>query len=280
MRGSQKKASLTVEAALVFPVFLLLVIGFLYFFQLFLLQERIQASITEVSKYASKFGYIYERLIDGKEEEIDSTELDSIMNGLVSGAIYKQKFIEYLNEDGLNDCFIENGLDGISFLHSSFMQEEYYIDIIANYRVTIPIMFFQNIPFDVVQRVRTRAFVGMACEQEAGLDEQEDDENEEYVYITKTGTVYHKIANCTYLKFSIRPVPSQELANLRNQSGGIYYPCESCMSNQELTVGTYYITTYGDRYHRHTTCNKLKREISKVKLSEVGNRRPCSKCGK
>lgn len=47
------------EAALVLPMFLFAIIVFLYFIQIFIVQETIQAGITEVAKYSSKYAYVY-----------------------------------------------------------------------------------------------------------------------------------------------------------------------------------------------------------------------------
>ncbi len=54
------KASITVEAAFVLPLFLYLMLSFLYFLQIFTVQELIQSGITRMGLNLSKSAYVYE----------------------------------------------------------------------------------------------------------------------------------------------------------------------------------------------------------------------------
>lgn len=58
-------------------------------------------------------------------------------------------------------------------------------------------------------------------------------EEDETVYVTETGLVYHKDYHCTYLDLSIRMVQGKEISGLRNESGGRYYACEHCGEKAE-----------------------------------------------
>lgn len=281
------RASLTVEAALVFPIFLFVIIGFLYFIQLLLLQERIQSAITEVSKFASRYGYVYERIMEyeagegEQEEEVVSKEDHTIIEGLIDGTIFQIKFLDYMGEDSLNDRCIVGGIQGVSFLESSFMREDSEVDVVAIYRVKIPVLFFRNNPFTVVQRVKTRAFVGLSCDETKREGESNEAEGEErQVYITKGGAKYHDSPTCTYLKMKVSKVTVSALDSIRNQSGGKYYPCESCLGGKRGTEQEYYITAYGDRYHASKECSKIDRTVITIPFSQIGSRTPCSKCGK
>ena len=80
---------------------------------------------------------------------------------------------------------------------------------------------------------------------------------------------------CTYLKYSIVAADRDLLKNQRNEDGSIYYPCESCGDSNGQTV---FITSYGTRYHSTLACNKLRRTVQAVPISEVGDRGACSKC--
>lgn len=101
-------------------------------------------------------------------------------------------------------------------------------------------------------------------------------EEEIFVYITETGTVYHRNRGCSYLNPSIKSAGKTELESLRNKSGAIYYVCPLCGGG---AAGRYYVTDYGTNYHTSIACPGLKRTIYEVRLSEVGGRGPCSKCG-
>ncbi len=102
-------------------------------------------------------------------------------------------------------------------------------------------------------------------------------EDEEYVYITESGTVYHRSRSCSHLKISIRVVNASEVSLSRNDYGQRYYPCEKCCRGQ--STGLVFITDKGDKYHNSANCSGLKRTILTVRLSEVGGRGPCSLCG-
>ena len=99
------------------------------------------------------------------------------------------------------------------------------------------------------------------------------------MYVTETGIVYHKDAHCTYLDMSIHMVRADELDGLRNQSGGRYYPCESC-GKQEENADLYFFTDYGTRYHKTLDCKKIKRCIYAISIDEAYGLGGCSKCVK
>ena len=110
-----------------------------------------------------------------------------------------------------------------------------------------------------------------------GYQDGEDTEGEdELVYITELGTVWHRSATCPYLQLSIQYVPYTGLGNMRNESGGRYHACERCVIGTTMTG--IYITQYGDRYHNSLNCSGLKRTIKAVRLKDLGRLRPCSRC--
>lgn len=101
---------------------------------------------------------------------------------------------------------------------------------------------------------------------------------EEMVYVTESGTVYHRNPGCRYLRVSLQQVAGSRIASMRNTYGAKYYPCESCSRNQN-PAGCVYITSTGNRYHNQETCSGLKRTIRLVKLSQVEDMHACSSCG-
>lgn len=105
----------------------------------------------------------------------------------------------------------------------------------------------------------------------------DEGDGEDYVYVTKYGTVYHENLNCPYLKPSTRAVEPEELLHLRNEGGATYQRCPLCVG-KEKKAGTYYVTRYGTAYHSMANCRALRREIRRIPRSEVGNRKGCSKC--
>ncbi len=102
--------------------------------------------------------------------------------------------------------------------------------------------------------------------------------DDEYVFITEDSEVYHRDRLCSHIRLSVREVTADELPALRNESGGRYRSCGICHSR--LSDKNLYITDDGDRYHNSVTCSGLKRTVRAVRLSEVRDRRPCSRCGR
>ncbi|SFQ20120.1 hypothetical protein SAMN02910358_01073 [Lachnospiraceae bacterium XBB1006] len=98
-----------------------------------------------------------------------------------------------------------------------------------------------------------------------------------YVYISKTGTVYHRWRSCYHLLVTIHSVTKENVNSCRNQDGAKYYPCENCGRYAGNLV---YITPEGNRYHSRKNCKNLLRFIKRVPLSEVqATHRPCKHCG-
>lgn len=120
----------------------------------------------------------------------------------------------------------------------------------------------------------------MIASDYSGISMADDHSGDTMVYVAANGKVYHFNRDCTYLRTRIQSCRVQALKAKRNQSGGIYYPCESCCRSQEQDGDTMvYITSYGNRYHKNSQCSKLKRTVRETSLSKVGNLPPCSKCG-
>ncbi len=102
-------------------------------------------------------------------------------------------------------------------------------------------------------------------------------EEEEYVYITESGTVYHRSRECSHLKVTVHIIDAKDASGKRNDYGQSYKPCEKCAVG--CSTGLVFITDKGDRYHNSASCSGLKRTIKTVPISEVGERGECSMCG-
>jgi predicted SprT family Zn-dependent metalloprotease len=120
----------------------------------------------------------------------------------------------------------------------------------------------------------------MAVTDYSGCSMVSDEVADYFVYIAENGKVFHRDRECTYLRIRIQESTPYVLENKRNQSGGIYYPCESCChAEAQPSAAMVYFTSYGDRYHIRKECSKLKRNVRAVRRSKAGNLSPCSKCG-
>ncbi len=279
------KASLTVEAALVLPLFLFAILTFLYFIQIFTLQEFIQSTMTKMSLNMAKTAYVYEDF-GGMEELLNFDEtvlgaeievgLGDFAKSIVDQAILKLYAKQYLDVDRINQSCIKNGFDGISFRDSKILKEDDAIDLIVHYQVSLPIKLFSIEDMEMLQRIRVRAWTGY--EVAATYSLEEDDGEVTIVYITETGRVYHKSATCSHIRLSVSAIEGIPTTQ-RNENGGKYYPCEKCCDGDLNPYGTFYITLDGTRYHTRRDCSKIKRSVKEIPISEVGDRSACKRCG-
>lgn len=280
-----QKASLTVEAALVMPIFLYFMIAFLYFLQIFMVQEQIQSEITRMGLDLARAAYFYQDFPDVKEavgfdksiigEELEGS-IDEISDYIISGASLKLYARKYLDKDFVNQSCIKRGFDGIDFNYSSVTKDADYVDIVIKYKVALPIKIFILGDMSMLQRVRLRSWTGYEV---AATYTTESDTEETIVYITETGTVYHKSRDCSHIKLSIKAVQGIP-TGMRNESGSRYTRCEECCTGKEGINTTYYIAAYGTKYHTNRSCSGIKRSVKEIPLSKVGARKPCSRCCK
>jgi hypothetical protein len=279
-----QRASLTVEAALILPIFMYFMLAFLYFIQIFTVQERIQASITRMGMNLSKAAYIFQDFPNAEETlnfdfSIFNNEFEfktgSMADKLASKALLKLYAQEYLDNSQVNNSCIMGGFDGLSFDSSDIMSSGDDIDIVVSYKVRIPVKIFVIDEMQMVQRVRLRKWTGY--EVAAAYSTETETGDESIVYITESGSVYHADKSCSHIRLSVRAV-SGIPKDLRNDSGAKYYPCEACCGKDIDESATYYITSDGTRFHSKRECSKIKRNVREIKLSEIGSRAPCKRC--
>lgn len=260
--GSQK-GSLTLETAIVLPIFLFFCMMFVFLCQVFYIHCEIQGSLFQAARYLSG-NALYAQVAVSKD--LQDVELVQKAIGIAAA---RQKVIEY-SADELDKCVcLQNGSNGLQFLYSSITEE--YVDLIVNYRVQLPYSFGLDASFPIVQRCRIRAWTG--CSGEINNNE------EEVVYITENGIVYHVNPDCTHLKLTIKQIQEQDLAEARNYNGSKYKSCDKCAKNG-LEGKSVYITEDGDRYHNTLNCSGLKRSVQQIPKSQISGKSVCKRCGR
>lgn len=147
-----------------------------------------------------------------------------------------------------------------------------YITLYDYQTAKLPFFYIFGGRKQAVQRVVARAWVGYTGETFS------ENTEEQMVYITPEGEVYHRSRDCTYLLLTVRSISAAQLSQERNQSGGKYAPCEYCVKNIP-PGGNIYVTDYGTSYHKRRDCQGLKRTVMMVPYSEVAGMPCCSRCG-
>ena len=252
MNKRELGGSLTIEASLILPIFI---------FAMFL-----ALSLINLMRF-------HLNLQEAIHQEMGKLALRAYREWNVSQAGVGSSVLARLDPLLLDKAPIKGGEGGIDFSGSKLDNRE-IIEINAVYQAELPYDFFHIFNRSFCAKCLMHSFIGY----EKGLDERSVcQKEEEYVYVTETGTVYHKDRECSYLRLSIKEADRSALKDLRNSSGHKYYACRSCGKSAGNRV---YITDDGTCYHSSLVCHGLKRTVTCIPLSQAGGKRPCSRCGK
>lgn len=243
-----RKASLTVEAALVLPIFFFAVLTLMNLMEICRLQGVLNMSLCDSARKLGTYGYI----MPGKEE---NTEL---LLGTASCILFAR--------NQLPEEVLEAGT--VTFLGSRYEDKKIYLQ--TQYRVKTGVPFFLS-EVRIPGRAQVRSWEGDT------ETERENGEFEEMVFVTEHGDVYHVSSSCRHLKVTISSVTKRKAETMRNVNGEKYTACEKCIGHGEVN-NLVYVTESGNRFHNMLTCSGLKRSVKLIKKSEAAGYPPCSNC--
>lgn len=264
------QGSMTVEAAIVLPIFLFFFLNILWIIEIYRLHSTLLSSLREVGRELSIYAYAYDRIV---QEEEDSGLEAFIENAAFSFLYVKGRVEEQTGVDYLDSSPLVGGSQGISYLDSSIMQHDDIIDLTASYAVAPFIGLAGFRPAACYSRYYGRAWTGYDVEGKSGEEVQVT-----YVYVAENAQVYHLERDCSHINLSIRETGLAEAEKIRNEYGEKYTACEVCVKTGTESV---YITSTGNRYHQSLECSGLKRTIMIIPLSEAEKKyKACSRCGR
>lgn len=271
-KSRYQSASLTVEASVAFPVFFFAVLYLIQMFSVLRAEVAIaEAGITSAREIAA-YSYAAERLAEGEVARADKL-LEIFDQKLVRDVSMTALFYAKCDQRILEEGKVAQGLGGI-WVSTEEAGDRVRASI--QYRVTPVNVWKSEKGRYYTMRIVYRPWTGDGEVGGEGSPEQTQDNG--IAYMTKYGAVYHLDRNCTYIKIETREIHADRLENERNESGAKYYPCEFCSPAVE---GPVYITEYGTRYHRTSSCSAIRRDVKEVLLETVKDtHRSCSKCGK
>ena len=169
--------SITVEASLVVPIFVLIVTGILYLNQLLYCEEQVLCALEQAAKETSlEYTLVHKKLV------VNPVFMSAKINAAISGR-------ENENRSGV--CVVRAKIDS----------ETDQMDFQADYTVTSPIPLFGKNIFLFSEGYYGKAFTGVLTRMS-----QSEQGEDEMVYVTKTGSVYHRSIACNHLKLSLRVV--------------------------------------------------------------------------
>lgn len=269
---SRLRASMTVEAAAVLPLLLFFFLNLTSAIEMIRLHGNLELALWESGRRLAVYGYLEQTGKDaGQEQALESWGFKELTDLAVPNLVVRSDVIRYAGRSYLEESPLTYGAEGLNFLESEFLNEEDCIDLTVTYQVSPEFRIPGFSSFRMVNHCYIRAWTGYELKEE-----EEDQQKEDYVYVTEYGTVYHESLNCTYLKLSVRPVTLSEAYMLTNSAGESYTLCWLC--RDENMNGRVYITDDGNRYHYSPDCPSLKRIIHTIKRSEAQRYRPCSRC--
>ena len=250
------RAAMTVEAALVLPLFLFCMTALIQYGSVMGTAVQIGTALTETGKSMATAAYAMKYGGEGSAPGLG-------VSALSSGYAHHKVIGRARNTDRIKS---------VNMALSSFLQEDEQIDLVMTYQIKTPVPVIKLPGNFFLQRACVRAWTGRGAQDSNGSGNG-DGNGQGEVYVSETGSVYHEDPECSYLNPSIREIDEDVIGGLRNRSGEKYRPCESCGGGS----GTVYITSEGNRYHRSVGCSGLKRTIHTEDRDSCGLR-PCSKC--
>lgn len=254
----RQKASLTVECAVVLPLFFFAMIILAGLLDLYRTTTMIQSILCESAKELGMYAYC--------NEEDTQSPVGTVSNCICQ--IYaKKKIKEELADENL--LGIMGGVNGIKLSQSSY--ENGMISLKAFFFYQAPFTRFQTFPVRIQVQGQARAWIGYTSKEELF-------QTEEMVYVTDWESVYHTSASCSHLRLSVQGMSSSEAEQKKNIYGGKYHGCERCMEAGEKPE-IVYITPMGNRYHKDKTCGGLTRHVKLVKKSQAQHLNICERCG-
>lgn len=262
--------SMTVEAAIVLPVFLFFLLNLLWIIEIYSLHSTLLSALREVGRELSVYAYAYDLIVDEEEDE----GAEAFIEDVAFSYLYVKGRVESLaGKDYLDNSPLTYGKEGLVYVESSILQQGDIIDLTVTYQVSPFVNIVGFRPGRFYSRYYGRAWTGYKVGEEA-----ENGEGAEYVYVTENAKVYHTDRECSHIRLSIAESGFGEIAELRNENGSRYLPCELCVTNGQ---GRLYITVSGERYHQEFSCSGLKRTVTRMLRSEAEKQcRMCSRCGR
>lgn len=264
--------SITLETALVLPIFMMIVISLLSTIEVVNEYLQINEALYQVGKEVAFYSYPYEELKDiGKLNYLDDYE--EIESLALAETFVRTRLIAILGADWIERSMVKGGIVGFHLYRSDICNGNNDIDLVLTYKMKPWFSTMGVGEFYLVNRCRLKAWTGYKPQAK-----EESEICEEYVYVAENGEVYHLYADCTHLCLSIQAVGISQIDDLRNEGGARYTSCEYCFDRGGEKEGPIYITDWGDRYHSDITCSGLKRTVREVKRSEVSGLGLCTRC--
>ena len=257
------KGFFTYEAAILLPLFAFFSLVFLLLFRALSFQWGLTESVYDAADHIALLG----------DSEVDigrqTGETDHSGNSVINNATVYLACNAKVRINNVSQKFLKRKLGVLNYAATEVSDRDIDVKVSTMMPLLAGRSFFGKKGYELGTRICVRRWNGF--DPTNGRDS-----DDEMVYVTESGEVYHESLDCTFIKLSIHTGRPSILNTVRSKSGHIYHPCEECGA---AISGVCYYTDYGERAHSSLTCSKLKRTIRTIpRKSAVKHYRPCSKC--
>lgn len=265
-------ASITVEASIILPFFILILSTIIYLFSILYTQTIFQERLSEVSREISSIAYASTSFFSMNEEEqtqassLSGDIFSDIGYSLISIPIIESKFKNSNITDFLNNSYIINKNSGLAFYKSNIDIDKNELNIVLSYSIKIPFLP-KEITIPITQVCCSKFYLGVS------ITPAEND-TDIYVYICNGSTVYHTNKYCSYLLKYVSIYPKDYHTGIPN------IPCSACCNRDFFSYDTYYIVDdVNGRAHSTLDCRIIRRNIYRIPVDEVdASRHLCERC--
>lgn len=257
-------AGMTVEAAVVLPLFLFFFLNICSAIEIIRLHGNLELALWDAGNRLTIYGHA---LTDNQEanrgdDTAGAEILESLAGVALSYGYVRNQLINFAGEEYLNNAPLTNGAAGLQFLESTVRDKD-YLEIIVTYGVSSWNTLVPFRSFRMANRYYGHIWNGYCLPGEKDNAET----RLETVYITKYGTIYHEKKECSYINLSISQVSLETAIVSENKWGERYEACGLCAREEPRKV--VFITESGGCYHYSEGCSGLKRIITSVTRREA-----------
>ena len=289
-RRKKARGSVSLEAALVFPVFVLFLLPFIFLLRVLVLQSVLETAMQSIAEELAEKSYLIKVAgvvseeegsanpypitdLIGKKEELkglldsvrsflepaEDDALQGVLVDLAGAAIVKEMLKQKVPESFLESYGVKDGWNGITTLGTTLFYEEeghrYLMEICCNIELKQVVSFWKMEDVRITRVVH--AFMGES--DEAALHNGKTSlDKEDLVYQIGQGVHYHQLS-CYLIQKAVKTT-----SKTAAESSGLL-PCSRCHGGNGAVV---YYTEGGTHYHGDG-CEYLFPNLTEMSLDEA-----------
>lgn len=246
------QAGMTVEAALILPLFLFFVLNLLSVIEMLRFHGNVTWALHETCSHLAVYsGWA------GEKEDFVPEWLDGLADMALSYGYVREKMVDCLGSDYVQHAPVADGKRGILFSKTN-LGDQGAMDLVVTYRLRMPFSLGGILQVRLYNTCYVKCWTGYPILTDGST-----------VYVTAQGSVYHTEQDCRHLDVTLRRVSAGDVARLRNSAGKRYKGCELCIDEMGAEL---WVTETGDKYHGRDSCSALRRTIGEMSLKEARER--------